>query len=70
MFDYHAINTDKAKNISDEKLLMLIDHIEFANGLPSGWGLLAELCKRFEQKIQEIERMELRAEELAMGEDL
>jgi hypothetical protein len=49
MFDFRAINTDVAKSLSDKQLLGLIDHMEFPNGLPSGWGLVAELCKRFER---------------------
>jgi len=40
------VNTDNAKTISDEKLLGLISQTPMVRG----WGLIAELCKRFNEK--------------------
>jgi len=42
-FDYERINTDGASHLSDDELLVAIKSIS----LFPGYGLVAELCKRF-----------------------
>jgi hypothetical protein len=55
MFDYKNTNTDLlAKKYSDIQLLKLIE----SSDMPvSGWGLYAEVCKRFEKLSQENEQL-------------
>lgn len=50
MFDYKNTNTDLAKKYSDIQLLKLIENSDMP--VP-GWGLYAEVCKRFEKLSQE-----------------
>ena len=48
-FAYWEIDTHLAENYTDAQLLIRISGVEFV-GHP-GWGLVAELCKRFEKGI-------------------
>ena len=50
-FDYKNIDTTMAKSIDDEMLLQTIQGLNLI-GVP-GYGLVAELCKRFEKLIGE-----------------
>jgi len=49
-FDYQAIDTHAVETITDQ---MLLDRIKGLSSMfdVSGYGLLAELCKRFEKTI-------------------
>jgi len=45
--DYQNIDTSRIEHLSDEELLIQIKGME----LYPGWGLVAELAKRFEEII-------------------
>jgi hypothetical protein len=49
IFDYNRIDTSMAQKHSDERLLGAIMRLPVVS--ISGWGLIAELCKRYEDKI-------------------
>jgi len=44
-FDFNKIDTSRVTGISDEKLLIRLKHMELVG--VSGWGLVAELAKRY-----------------------
>jgi len=48
-FDFAKINTDAMSpdRVSDELLLIYIKGIDFIAGNHGGWGVVAELAKRF-----------------------
>lgn len=48
-FDYEKIDTSLVEKTSDEQLLFEIRNIELVG--VNGWGLVAELCKRFEIRV-------------------
>ena len=52
MFDYKNINTDIAEKYTDSELLK---HIQCLDLVP-GWGLIAELCKRFDKPQSDLEK--------------
>lgn len=45
---YAKIDTKMASGLTDQQLLAQVDLV-FQNDLPTGWGWLAELCKRYEE---------------------
>lgn len=45
-FDYQSIDTSQVKDISDEMLLQTISGLHINC---TGYGLIAEMCKRFEK---------------------
>ena len=47
-FLWSEISTDGAKEMSDERLLGFISQLPLVQ--TSGFGLIAELCKRFNEK--------------------
>lgn len=54
MFDYKNTNTDLAKQYTDAELLKCIEN----GDLPvPGWGLIAEVCNRFEILSKENEQL-------------
>lgn len=52
MFDYKNTNTDLAKKYTDAELLKRIECLD----LMPGWGLVAELCKRFDKPQSDLEK--------------
>ena len=48
-FPYWNIDTHLAKDYTDAQLLIRLTGVQFV-GHP-GWGLVAELCKRFEKGL-------------------
>ena len=52
-FDYNKIDTSALWDCSDEELLRSMKAVDWVE--KGGWGLIAELCKRFERAIKEEE---------------
>ena len=50
-FDYNEIDTSMIEKYNDKQLLSLMKGMNFI-GVP-GWGLIAEVCKRYQRLIKE-----------------
>ena len=52
-FDFSRMDTSlvSEERVSDERLLMRIKTIRWAEKRVGGWGLVAELCKRYARKM-------------------
>ena len=51
MFDFRNVDTGRAEKFSDDELLKRIECLD----LQPGYGLIAEVCKRFEKVNKKID---------------